>query len=214
MIRSAACDGLAALRDTAAVGWLTETAKYGKPSRGRRAAIAALGRLGESRAVREQLEDLLQDPEFYIRVQAAQALVQFGDARAISALEARLCIEKEGRVVRVIRESLLSLAANAADSVRKLTDDVTNLQRKLDEMRVRVERVEASRGAPPRAEPAHRVDAAPVPKPIARAKSNSRKTVGSAQPKTNKQKASPKPASKRAATRARSSAKKKTSKRR
>lgn len=145
MIRSAACDGLAALRDGAAIDWLRETARYGVPSRGRRAAIAALGRLGETRAVREQLEDLLQDPEFYIRVQAAQALVQFGDSRAIPALEKRLAAEHEGRVIRVIRESLLNLGAGAADGLRKLTDEVTGLQRKLDEMRARVERVEAAR---------------------------------------------------------------------
>jgi len=38
--------------------------------------------------------------------------------------------------------------------VRRLTDDVTGLQRKLDEMRARVERVEASRGETPPSKPA------------------------------------------------------------
>jgi aminopeptidase N len=146
MIRAAACDGLAALRDVSALESLRDTARYGKPSRGRRAAIAALGKLGETRAVREQLEELLQDPEFYIRVQAAQALVQMGDARAIPALESRLAVEREGRVVRVIRESLLTLGAGGPEAARKLADDVTGLQRKLDEMRARVERLEAARG--------------------------------------------------------------------
>lgn len=191
MVRSAACEGLAALRDTTAIDWLLEAAQYGKPSRGRRAAIAALGKLGESRAVREKLEELLQDEEFYIRVQAAQALVQFGDARAMAALESRLRVEQEGRVIRVIRESLLTLGGGAADAVRRLSDDVTGLQRKLDEMRARVERVEANRDkAPPlkptlrgakRATPARKAPAptkaAPRRKPVAAKSKTSKRTA-------------------------------------
>ncbi len=189
MVRAAACEGLASLRDVAAIDWLRDAAQYGKPSRGRRAAIAALGKLGETRAVREMLEELLQDEEFYIRVQAAQALVQFGDARAIAALESRLTVEQEGRVIRVIRESLLTLGAGAADAVRRLSDDVTGLQRKFDEMRARVERVEANRGETPPNKPAPQRGAkraALARRPAVSTKAASRRKPAAAKGKTSK----------------------------
>ena len=141
MVRSAAYDGLAALRDTTAVDWLQQGTRYGKPSRGRRAAIAALAKLGEGRKVREHLEDLLQDADFNIRADAVHALAQLSDPQAISAIERRLTVEQDGRVIRTMREALMTLGANPTDAIRRLSDDVTNLQRKLDEVRARVDRV-------------------------------------------------------------------------
>jgi len=132
---------------------------------------------------------LLQDEEFYIRVQAAQALVQFGDARAIAALESRLTVEQEGRVIRVIRESLLTLGAGAADAVRRLSDDVTGLQRKFDEMRARVERVEANRGETPPNKPAPQRGAkraALARRPAVSTKAASRRKPAAAKGKTSK----------------------------
>jgi len=194
MIRAGACDGLAALSDPAAIEWLRERAKYGNPSRGRRAAIAGLGRLGETRAVRRQLEELLHDPDFHIRVQAVQALVQFGDVRAVGALESRLGVEREGRVVRSIREALASLAAGATDVVRKLSDDVTGLQQKLDELRARLERGEASRASrTPRAQEPPATQAARTPGSKQRAKPTGSSRTARRSSKSSKTTARPTP---------------------
>ena len=57
IIRAAAFDGLAALRQPAALPQVVAGTRYGTPSRGRRAAISALASLGSNRADREQLED-------------------------------------------------------------------------------------------------------------------------------------------------------------
>ncbi len=144
MVRAAAYDGLASLRDATAVDWLRAGTRYGKPARGRRAAIAALAKLGEGRAVREHLEDLLQDSDFNIRADAARALTQLSDVRAMPAIEHRLSVEQDGRVIRMMREALVALGASPPDAVRRLSDELTQLQRKLDEVRARVERVESA----------------------------------------------------------------------
>ena len=144
MVRSGAYDGLAALRELAAVAWLRDGTRYGMPARGRRAAVAALSRLGEGRAVREHLEDLLDDADFNIRAEAARALMQFGDSRAVPAINRRLDVEQDGRATRVMREAVVALCAQPADALRKLSDELAGLQRKLDETRARLERVEAA----------------------------------------------------------------------
>jgi hypothetical protein len=101
-------------------------------------------------------------------------------------------------VIRVIRESLLTLGAGAADAVRRLSDDVTGLQRKLDEMRARVERVEAS-GEIPTSMFARRRGtkcASPAPRPAAPAKAAPRRKPAAAKSKTSKR-AAPTAASRR-----------------
>ena len=140
IVRAAAFDGLAALRDPAAIEQIVAGTRYGTPSRGRRAAISALARLGRSRVDREHLEDLLMDRDFFVRAEAARALVKYGDAQSVPALLRQLSLEKEARVIREIREAVGALSSTAPDQVRQLNDDVRTVQRRLDEMNARIER--------------------------------------------------------------------------
>jgi len=141
LVRAAAFDGLAALREPAALEWVVAGTRYGVPLRGRRSAISALSRLGRDRAAREQLEDLLIDRDFFIRAEAARALAQFGDVQSIPALERQLSREQEGRVIREIREALVALGTTGLDQNSRLSDKVQNLERKLEEMSARVDRI-------------------------------------------------------------------------
>ena len=60
MVRAGALDGLASLRDETAIDAVIERTRYGFPTRarGRRGGPC---RLSDSRKVREQLEDLLDE---------------------------------------------------------------------------------------------------------------------------------------------------------
>ena len=192
LVRAAVYDGLAALRDSAAIDTLMAGTRYGMPPRGRRAAIAALGALGTERKEREHLEELLSDSDFYIRVEAARALVRLGDPRACAALTRQLNREHEGRVVREIRESLNALGTGGADQVKRLGDEMRQLQRRVEELNARVDRAgqlsSASNGTAVRqatqVAPAKRAKASPqtkkkvkraVSKPKSKAVSRSRK---------------------------------------
>jgi aminopeptidase N len=140
LVRAAAYDGLAALREPAAIDSVIEGTRYGNPSRARRAAIAALAALGSQRRERQALEDLLTDRDFYIRCEAARALVKFGDPNASAALSRQLGREHEGRVIREIRASLAALSAVGTDQVKRLSDEVRQLQRRVDELNARADR--------------------------------------------------------------------------
>jgi aminopeptidase N len=141
IVRAAAFEGLATLRDPAALERIIAGTRYGTPSRGRRAAISALARLGRSRVDREHLEDLLIDRDFFIRTEAARALAKYGNTQSIPALARQLSLEKEARVIREIREALATLSSAGPDQVRQLSDEVRTLQRRIDEMSARLERV-------------------------------------------------------------------------
>lgn len=144
VVRAATFDGLAALRDPAALPVVLNATRYGTPSRGRRAAIAALARLGSDRIAREHLEDLLTDKDFFVRVEAARALAKFGDAQANAALVRQLSSEKEGRVVREIREALVALSSTRLDQVKVLSDELRTLHRRIDEMSTRIDRLDSN----------------------------------------------------------------------
>ncbi len=143
-VRVGVFDGLAALRNPAALEWVKLGTRYGKSSRGRRAAIAALGVLGRDRRDREHLEDLLEDRDFFVRVAAARALGKFGDSEAAAALTRQLNSEREARVVREIREALATLNSTGTDQVKRLSDEVLTLQRRVDALAARVDRASSA----------------------------------------------------------------------
>ena len=140
LVRAATFDGLAALRNPAALQSIKSGTAYGKPSRGRRAAIAALAALGHDRRDREHLEDLLRDKDFFIRAEAARSLAKLGDPEAMPALNRQLGTEREGRVIREIREAMTALSSAGTDQVKRLGDEVRTLQRRVDELTARLDR--------------------------------------------------------------------------
>ena len=143
VLRSGAIDGLCELRDERAVELLRAQSAYGVPTRGRRAAIVALGKLATGRAVREQLEDLLEAETPLLRTAAAEALGEIGDPKSRSALGRRLERELDGRVRRRIREVLRDLGAKGRQEMRRVRDELDELRRAHDELRTRLGKLEA-----------------------------------------------------------------------
>ncbi|HEY3254260.1 MAG TPA: M1 family aminopeptidase, partial [Polyangiaceae bacterium] len=71
--RAGALDALGALRDERALPEVLKRTEYGVPTRGRRAAIAALAQISEGRKVREHLEDLLDDKDPHLKIDVVAA---------------------------------------------------------------------------------------------------------------------------------------------
>ena len=167
-IRARALEGLGATADEAAYAVIeaaiTRTASF----QSRRAAVLALGRLAEgtanARRARERLEACLSDPDFRVRMDAAAALVEIGDARSIPALESAQKGELDGRAKRRFRNAVRELRerGGGSEKLRKLGEEVERLRGESARLRERLEKLEAQASAPtPPPPPA----AAPVKRP-------------------------------------------------
>ncbi|MGK4001060.1 M1 family aminopeptidase [Sorangium sp. So ce1036] len=146
VVRCGAIDGLANLRDERAVPHLTARTRYGVPTRGRRAAILALPKLSSDRRTRELLEELLDQPDPYLRVDVARALGDLGDGRARGALQRQLDRDLDGRVRRRIREVLRDLGGAGKREMERLRDELEALRRDNAEIRARLGKLEATAG--------------------------------------------------------------------
>ncbi len=142
LVRMGALDGLAALRDENAVPLVAERTRYGHPTRGRRAAISALGELGEGKRLREQLEALLEDRDPHVRSDVVSALVRLNDTRARPALRRALEHELDGRVKRRLREALRDLGEAAAER-KRVNDELESVRHELSELKARLAKLEA-----------------------------------------------------------------------
>ncbi len=149
VLRAGALDGLGALGDEDALATVTEQTRYGVPTRGRRAAIAALARLGEGRKVRQQLERLLDDADPHLRTDVIAALSSLGDVRARGALQQRLGRETDGRVLRRLREALRDLTDGAASDRKRQQEQLEGLRKDLKDLEQKVLQLAPSRGASP-----------------------------------------------------------------
>jgi aminopeptidase N len=149
----AALDGLAHLRDEDALNAVVERTRYGTPSRGRRAAVGTLARLGEGRRVRELLEDLLDDRDLHLRGAVVGALGSLGDPRARPALRRALERERDGRVQRLVRETLAGLGDGGAADRREVKQELEALRTTVRTLEARLGKVEASRRPPSRRKP-------------------------------------------------------------
>jgi aminopeptidase N len=143
--RAGALDGLAQLRDEAALPHLVARSHYGVPTRGRRAAVAAMAALSDSRATRRTLEDLLDDADPHFRISVVDALVTLGDGRARGALRRALERELDGRVARRLREALRDIGDAGSAERKRLGDELETLRGELGELRARFAKVEAKR---------------------------------------------------------------------
>jgi aminopeptidase N len=133
VIRSGAVEGLAATKDERALVLVLAETAVGLPMQSRRAAAGALVEFEGKREVCERLEELLDDGEFRVRLEAAERLGATGEARAVPALERVLRRgDEDGRVKRRARESLAALAAG------KKPD---GLRAELDALRAEVSRL-------------------------------------------------------------------------
>jgi aminopeptidase N len=140
VVAAASLEALALLQSPDEVEFVSAHTQLGHPTRVRRSAATALAKLSESRAVRETLQDLLEDPHPHLRSDVVDALVLLGPATR-PALERRLGQETDPRVIRRLREALRSL--EQGDQQRELKDRVEKLERSLNEMLGRVGTLEA-----------------------------------------------------------------------
>ena len=165
VVRAGALDGLAALRDERAIPHVAARTRYGVPTRARRAAIRALPKLGSDRKTRELLEDLLEDPDPYLRVDVALAVGELGDGKSRAPLARALDRELDGRVRRRIREVVRDLGGSARSEHERLKDELEKISGEQRELRARLAKLEA-KAAPPRVA----LPAARAKKPKARAR--------------------------------------------
>jgi aminopeptidase N len=142
VVRAGALAGMANSRDEGAVDSVTRATAYGVPTRARRAAVSALPLLSEGRAVREHLENLLDDSDPYLRISAISALRTLGDSKARHALRVHIDRELDGRVARRAREAVRDLGQTASEQ-KKLGDDLEAVRSQLAELKTRLSKLEA-----------------------------------------------------------------------
>ncbi len=147
VVRARACDGLALLDEPKGIPVLREWTKYGKPMYARLAAVGALAKLAkgkgpEARGVREWLADLIDDPAYFVRGAACDALADLGDKAAAADLERASHRLPDGRLRRRAKEALARLLSG------ETTGRVSQLENRLDRLsdenkglRVRVEQL-------------------------------------------------------------------------
>jgi len=138
-----ALDGLAALRDDRAIPHVLARTRYGHPTRMRRAAILSAAKLSTDRRTREALEDLLDDPDPYTRVDVARALGDIGDSKSRPALRSRLEVDLDPRVRRRIREVLRDLGGDGKKGLDQLREELDKIRDEHAELRGRIAKIEA-----------------------------------------------------------------------
>ena len=144
--RTGALDALGALRDERALPEVIKRTQYGYPTRGRRAAIAALPQISDTRKIRAHLEDLLEDKDPHLKIDVIAALQALGDLKSRAALHRAKEHELDGRVVRRLREALRDMSEHKASSERKrLSDELESVRGELSELKARLTKVEAGR---------------------------------------------------------------------
>ena len=143
VVRAGAIDGLANLRDDRALPHVMARTRYGISTRGRRAAIMALPKIGGDRKIREVLEDLLDGTDPYLRVDVVRALVDLGDSKSRGALQRQLDRELDGRVRRRIREALRDIGTAGKREADRLRDDFEALRTEYGELKARFAKIEA-----------------------------------------------------------------------
>ena len=87
VIRSGALAALARWDEDQVVETIIDWTRYGRPLRARRAALAALPEVGESKKIRKHLQDMLRDRDPHIRMAVLAALSTLGDAKTKPAIE-------------------------------------------------------------------------------------------------------------------------------
>lgn len=150
VVRIGCIDGLVELRDERGFDPITAAAQYGQPFQARPVAVGALAKLGEffpdrKRQLGEQIAQFTYDPDFRVRVAAANALKTLKDATQIPALERMAASELDGRAVRAARSAVLELrkGAKTDEEVQQLRQDLERLREENARLRERLDRVEA-----------------------------------------------------------------------
>ncbi|MCZ6557244.1 MAG: M1 family aminopeptidase [SAR324 cluster bacterium] len=156
VIRSGAFDGLAELADQESLGLLGEGLRYGAPAMSRAAAIRAAGALGRRHQhLRKEVLDLLQpvaehrdNPAgaFRGKLASLRAVGNLGDLDALPLLRRVAASEADGRIVRLARETAITLRqqANKPAELNSLRSDVDEVTKENKALRERLDKLEQS----------------------------------------------------------------------
>jgi HEAT repeat protein len=142
VVRSGALSALAETGDETAVQTLIEWSAYGRPLRARRAAIAALPKLGEGKKVRDHLCDMLSDRDPHVRSAVLSALGTLGDEKSRSSIDALLAHELDGGVRTRAREILSELGRGGIQGIKEAKEENQRLKRDLADLELRLARLE------------------------------------------------------------------------
>lgn len=126
---------------------LTEWSQYGRPPRARRAAITALGEVGEGRKVRLHLQEILFDHDPHIRSCAVAALGSLNDPRAKASLGVLLERELNGAVRTQAAQVLSSLGKAGSLGLKELRKENQKLEKELVEVKTRLSKLEQQQKA-------------------------------------------------------------------
>ncbi len=123
-VRKLALEGLGESGDDLAIPHVVERTRYGEPMQSRVAAVGALGRLGHGRSeVADLLIQLLEDPDFFVRIAACEAVGRLGDRGGREPLERLRRRDPSGRVQRAAREAQARLG-EAGDGMSGLRSEL------------------------------------------------------------------------------------------
>jgi aminopeptidase N len=167
VIRAAAFDGFAELKDERAAPLAIEWSRYGKPQNARGGASASLGKLGEivpehkKEEVVDHLTTLLDDPWLRTQLSAVGALQELKASRAVAHLERTAQRDLDGRVVRAARLAAQAIRQSGdkgeevkklREEVDKLADENRGLKDRLDKLESRLNGGSANGASPEKAE--------------------------------------------------------------
>jgi aminopeptidase N len=143
IVEAGAVRGLAELADARALKLAVDAAKPDRDEGLRRAAVAAIGRIGElveseRRAAVQALEERLDDPMFLVQLSAIAATETLADSALLPALDRLSQSAFDGRVRRDAMEAAIRVreAAKVPAQVSAMQSDLDGLreeQRKLEE---------------------------------------------------------------------------------
>ncbi len=151
VVRVGCVDGLVELRDPRGFDVILAAAKYGEPATARRWAVAGLGKLSEfmdtpPRVLGEKIAEFLHDPDFRVRVAAANALKALDDPSFAGLLDDMARRELDGRAVRVARENAIALREghDTSSEVEHLREEFEKLRDENTALKDRVAKLEAT----------------------------------------------------------------------
>jgi len=148
-IRAGAVRGLGSLASEAALPALFARLARGNHPRVRTAAALSLATIGARLvvrdAIRERLEEAIDDRDFRVQMAAIAALRTLGDDRAIPALRRGAEQATDGRVKRACRATARRLEQGAVrtQETARLSDAVEALRRENGELKARLEKLES-----------------------------------------------------------------------
>jgi aminopeptidase N len=145
-IRAGVFAGLAELGDDRAIPDCIAWTAYGKPTPARRAAVAALGKLGEGRKdVRETLIALIDDRSFHVRFAAIDSLEALHEQAAIEPFERIASQDVDGRLKRRCLEAAAKIREHMAKpaELKQLRDEMAGMRDMNRALQSRLEALEA-----------------------------------------------------------------------